>query len=123
LGTARADFHGGNASSLFASGRKLLSFPDHVKIWIGHDYPPEGREAPVTGITVGDHKKHNKHLQDSMNEPDFVDLRMKRDATLAEPKLLHQSLQMNLRAGKLPQQTTAGHRILATPLQLKAAEW
>lgn len=102
---------------MFASGRKLLSLPDHVRIWSGHDYPPEGRNVPASGMTVAEHRKLNKHLKDAIHEDEFVRVRKQRDATLAEPKLLHPSMQMNLRAGKLPAPTGLGHRMLALPLK------
>jgi glyoxylase-like metal-dependent hydrolase (beta-lactamase superfamily II) len=123
IGTARCDFPGGSANNLFASARKLLGLSDHVKIWTGHDYPPEGRGAPVPWMSVQDHKAQNKHLKDGVTEEEFVALRKERDAKLAEPKLLHQSLQVNIRAGRLPRPMESGHRMLHLPLKLKGAEW
>ncbi|KAG9596726.1 putative metallo-beta-lactamase domain protein, partial [Aureobasidium melanogenum] len=117
FGTARADFPGGSASDLFNSGRKLLSLPDHVKIWTGHDYLTEEREEAVPFMSVHDHRKGNKHLKDGLTEKDFVALRTQRDATLAAPKLLHASLQMNIRAGRLPKATAWGERFLHLPLK------
>ncbi len=123
MGTARADFPGGDAAALFASGRKLLSLPGHVTVWSGHDYPPEGRDAPVSRMTVAEHRARNKHLHDAIQQDDFVNLRKQRDATLSEPKLLHPSLQMNLRAGKLPEPTSLGQRMLSVPLKVGQLEW
>jgi glyoxylase-like metal-dependent hydrolase (beta-lactamase superfamily II) len=123
IGSARCDFPGGSAKDLFASGRKLLSLSDEVKIWPGHDYPPEGRDAPQPWMTVQQHKEWNLHLKDGMTEKDFIALREKRDVTLAAPKLLHQSLQMNIRAGRLPRATEAGSRMLHLPLKLTCKEW
>ncbi|KAK5073282.1 hypothetical protein LTR70_010420 [Exophiala xenobiotica] len=123
LGSARADFPGGSAEDLFRSGRKLLSLPNDVKIYTGHDYPPEGREAPLPYMSVRDHRGKNKHLKDGTSEKDFVKLRRERDVTLAEPKLLHQSLQMNIRAGRLPAPTDTGLRMLHIPLKMKEAQW
>lgn len=97
--------------------------PEHVTIYVGHDYPPKGRDMPVSGTTVGEHRRRNKHLNDDMKEQEFVQMRKERDKTLAEPKLLHQSLQLNLRAGRLPETSDAGFRLIATPLRLKNAEW
>ncbi|KAH8817200.1 putative metallo-beta-lactamase domain protein [Xylogone sp. PMI_703] len=116
IGTARCDFPGGSAHNLFDSGRKLLNLPDHVKIWPGHDYPPEGREA-IPCMTVQEHKNQNKHLRDGVTEEQFVALRKERDQKLGEPRLLHQSLQINIRAGRLPQPTESGHRMLRLPLK------
>ncbi|KAE8316118.1 beta-lactamase-like protein [Aspergillus transmontanensis] len=123
IGTARCDFPGGSAHSLFNSGRKLLSLPDHVRIWTGHDYPPEGRATPIPWLSVQDHKSQNKHLKDGITEEEFVSLRQERDAKLAEPRLLHQSLQINIRAGQLPKPTEAGHRMLHVPLKLGDVKW
>ncbi|OQD63135.1 hypothetical protein PENPOL_c010G06116 [Penicillium polonicum] len=122
IGTARCDFPGGDANDLFRSGRKLLSLPDHFKIWTGHDYPPEGRD-PVPWVSVQGHKELNKHLKDGISEEEFVTLRKERDAGLAAPKLLHQSLQVNIRAGHLPSPTKFGHRLLHLPLKLTGEAW
>ncbi|CAG7951017.1 unnamed protein product [Penicillium salamii] len=120
IGTARCDFPGGDAKDLFQSGRKLLSLPGHVKIWTGHDYPPAGRE-PMPWLSVQDHRELNKHLKDGVNEDTFVALRQERDAGLAAPRLLHQSLQINIRAGRLPAPTEAGQRLLHVPLKIEDA--
>lgn len=123
FGTARADFPGGDATDLFNSGRKLLSLPDHIKIWTGHDYLTENRNIAVPFMSVGDHKKGNKHLKDGLTEKEFVALRTQRDAALAAPKLLHPSLQMNIRAGRLPKCTASGQRMLHLPLKFGGMEW
>ncbi|KZL85296.1 metallo-beta-lactamase domain, partial [Colletotrichum incanum] len=123
IGTARCDFPGGSANNLFHSGRRLLSLPTHFKIWTGHDYPPTGRAYPVSWVTVGDHRKHNQHLKDGITESEFVARRRERDAKLGEPKLLHQSLQTNIRAGQLPKPTASGHRMLRLPMKLGGMHW
>ncbi|KAK6005919.1 hypothetical protein QM012_007561 [Aureobasidium pullulans] len=123
FGTARADFPGGDATDLFNSGRKLLSLSDHVKIWTGHDYLTEQRNTAVPFMSVRDHKRANKHLKDGLTEEEFVALRNQRDATLAAPRLFHPSLQMNIRAGRLPKPTASGQRILQVPLKLGGIEW
>ncbi|KAH0275159.1 putative metallo-beta-lactamase domain protein, partial [Aureobasidium melanogenum] len=123
FGTARADFPGGSASDLFNSGRKLLSLPEHARIWTGHDYSTEECEEAVPFMSVHDHRKGNKHLRDGLTEEKFVALRTQRDATLAAPKLLHPSLQMNIRAGRLPKATALGERFLHLPLKLGGIEW
>ncbi|ETI24238.1 hypothetical protein G647_03607 [Cladophialophora carrionii CBS 160.54] len=123
IGTARCDFPGGSSTDLFASGRKLLALPDEVKIWTGHDYPPEGRDAPVPWMTVRQHKQRNKHLREGVTEQEFVALRDERDAKLGEPRLLHQSLQMNIRAGRLPKPTTSGPAMLHLPLKVRGLRW
>ncbi|KAG8668100.1 hypothetical protein FPOAC1_007468 [Fusarium poae] len=115
VGSARADFPGGSAKDIFKSGRKLLSLPEDTKIWVGHDYPPEGRDA-LPFAAVGEHKKNNKHLKDGTQEDEFVEMRRKRDATLAAPRLIHPSLQVNIRGGQLPAPSTSGSRMFHLPL-------
>ncbi|KAF2004992.1 Metallo-hydrolase/oxidoreductase [Amniculicola lignicola CBS 123094] len=122
IGTARADFPGGSATSLYESGRKLLRLPEHFKIWPGHDYPSEDR-APIASVSVKEHKEHNKHLANDTTQQEFVLMREERDSGLAAPKLLHPSLQFNIRAGQLPSPTPAGQRFLRLPLKLKPSEW
>jgi glyoxylase-like metal-dependent hydrolase (beta-lactamase superfamily II) len=122
IGTARCDFPGGSARDLYASGRKLLSLPDHYKIWTGHDYPPEGRSEPVPWMSVRDHKTLNKHLKEGICEEEFVALRRERDDGLKAPRLLHQSLQINIRAGRLPKVEESGFRFLHVPLVV-GGEW
>ncbi|RVX74952.1 hypothetical protein B0A52_01229 [Exophiala mesophila] len=123
LGSARADFPGGDAQMLFRSGRKLLQLPDHVKIWSGHDYPPEDQKGRVPWMTVRQQRDQNKHLKEDVTETDFVALRQQRDATLGPPKLLDQSLQINIRAGRLPRPSSSGLRMLHVPLKLEHAQW
>ncbi|KAF7447600.1 metallo-beta-lactamase superfamily protein [Pyrenophora tritici-repentis] len=94
LGTARCDFPGGSAPSLYLSARKLLSLPSHVKIWTGHDYPAASREA-VPWMTVQDHKERNRHVKQGVEEEEFIRLRQERDAGLEAPGLLDPALQVN----------------------------
>ncbi|KAH7412774.1 metallo-beta-lactamase domain protein [Cadophora sp. MPI-SDFR-AT-0126] len=122
IGSARCDFPGGSAHDLFRSGRRLLALPSTVKIWTGHDYPPNDRTTPMAFMTVQDHRKQNKHLSDSVTEEDFVHLRKERDATLGEPRLLHQSLQINIRGGRPPKPTALGDSFLHLPMKLKGVE-
>lgn len=122
IGTARCDFPGGNASNLFHSGRKLLNLDDHVKIWPGHDYPPEGRD-PIPWMSVRDQKLQNKHLKETVSEEEFVSKRTERDGILSQPRLLHPSLQVNIRAGRLPRAGEFGLRMLHLPLKLGGLEW
>lgn len=116
LGTARCDFPGGNAHDLFRSANKLLGMPDSVKIWTGHDYPTASRKAPQSWLSVKDHRERNKHVMAGTTEQEFVAMRTARDESLAAPRLLHQSLQINIRAGRLPKPTPTGHRLLHIPL-------
>ncbi|KAK3493036.1 beta-lactamase-like protein [Neurospora hispaniola] len=120
IGTARCDFPGGSAQDLYHSGRKLLqSLPDETKIWTGHDYPPEDRKEPVPCLTVKEHRERNKHLRDGITEEEFVKAREERDRNLAAPRLLHQSLQVNIRAGKLPGENESGLRLLHLPVKIR----
>lgn len=121
LGTARCDFHGGNAHALYHSARMLLSLPDHVRIWTGHDYPAEGERPPEPWASVGEHRRKNKHVRDGITEKEFVTTRSGRDKTLAAPRLVHESLQVNIRAGHLPGADEAGTRVLKVPLNVQGA--
>ncbi|KAK4246520.1 hypothetical protein C7999DRAFT_33041 [Corynascus novoguineensis] len=103
VGSARCDFPGGNARDLFRTASKLLSLPSTFKIYTGHDYPPNmPRSAPQAVSTVAEQIEHNKHLKRGTSEDEFVSWRTERDAALAEPRLIHQALQVNIRAGSLP---------------------
>ncbi|OJJ86968.1 MBL fold metallo-hydrolase [Aspergillus glaucus CBS 516.65] len=123
IGTARCDFPGGSARDMFQSGRKLLGLADEVKIWTGHDYPPQGREGPRPWMSVREHRRHNKHLMDGTTLEAYVAMREERDAKMSEPKLLHPSLQINIRAGQLPKPTPSGHRMLHLPLKSEGVAW
>ncbi|KAF3036886.1 Ethylmalonic encephalopathy 1 [Didymella heteroderae] len=124
IGTARCDFPGGSAKSLYESAQKLLSLQDGVKIWTGHDYPacPERCEE-VPWMTVRDHKEKNKHVSRDMKEDSFLKTRGERDSSLSAPKLLDPSLQINIRAGKLPRPTASGQRLMHLPLKVDATKW
>lgn len=119
IGTARCDFPGGSAHVLYQSARKILSLPNHVKIWTGHDYPPEGTREPVPYVSVGSHKELNRHVRDGVTKEEFVKMREERDSHLAAPRLLHESLQVNVRAGRLPKENEAGMRLLKVPVKVK----
>jgi glyoxylase-like metal-dependent hydrolase (beta-lactamase superfamily II) len=100
-GSARADFPGGDAGQLYDSIKRLLSLPDELRLFICHDYGPNGR-AIAWETTVGEEKANNIHLKDGQTREEFVALRETRDATLAMPKLIIPSLQVNMRAGEMP---------------------
>ncbi|EWY79897.1 hypothetical protein FOYG_16962 [Fusarium oxysporum NRRL 32931] len=123
IGSARVDFPGGSAEATFNSGRKILGLPDDTKIWVGHDYPSAGRDAPVPFMTVKQQKYGNKHLKDGIAEREFTEMRRKHDESLAAPRLLHPSLQMNIRAGRLPAPTSSGQRTVHLPLVLPKVDW
>jgi len=124
VGSARCDFPGGSATALFGSMTKLLAFPVDYRLYTGHDYPPDGRRSdseivskPISFTTVGEQRSKNKHVKDGTIKEDFVKWRSERDAGLAEPKLIHQALQFNIRAGHLPKADSEGYRFFRVPLQ------
>lgn len=108
---------------MYKSAQKLLSLPSHVKIWTGHDYPPEGKREPVPAVTVATHKMENRHVKDDMTKDEFVALRSERDKHLAAPRLIHESLQVNVRGGRLPKENDAGMRLLKLPLKVNSSVW
>jgi glyoxylase-like metal-dependent hydrolase (beta-lactamase superfamily II) len=115
VGTARCDFPGGNANTLYQSIQKVLSYPDETKLYMCHDYPPSDRPAAYC-TTVGEEKKSNIHVHDGVSEAEFVQMRNKRDATLDMPTLILPSIQVNIRAGHLPEPEENGKSYLKIPL-------
>ena len=101
VGSARCDFPGGCAKTLYASARKLLSLPSSTRLFMCHDYPPENR-AVMFETTVAEQRAHNIHLHDGISESEFVRMRTERDATLAMPVLILPAVQVNIRAGEFP---------------------
>jgi glyoxylase-like metal-dependent hydrolase (beta-lactamase superfamily II) len=114
-GTARCDFPGGDAATLYRSIRKILALPDDTVIHTGHDYPPEGR-APAWTSTVAEQKAGNIHVHDGIDEAAFVAMRNARDATLRPPRLILPSLQVNIRAGDMPPPDSDGRIYLRLPV-------
>ncbi|MBB3811097.1 MBL fold metallo-hydrolase [Pseudochelatococcus contaminans] len=122
-GTARADFPGGDARVLWRSIQAILALPDETRIFTGHDYQPGGRE-PQWESTVAEQKAANIHMARYKIEDDFVAAREARDRTLAMPKLILQSLQINMNGGRLPVPEANGRRYLKIPLDLlTGAAW
>lgn len=117
-GTARADFPGGDARTLYRSIQKLLALPDDTRLYLCHDYKAPGRDHYAWETTVADEKSHNVHVGGGVDEDRFVAMREARDATLAAPTLLLPSLQVNIRAGRLPAPEDNGRRYLKIPLKL-----
>jgi glyoxylase-like metal-dependent hydrolase (beta-lactamase superfamily II) len=115
-GTARADFPGGDARTLFRSIHKVLSLPPETRIFVGHDYLPEDRSDYRWETSVAEERAGNIHIGDGQTEDAFVALRTARDATLAAPTLILPSLQVNIRAGALPEPSAAGHVFLRLPV-------
>jgi glyoxylase-like metal-dependent hydrolase (beta-lactamase superfamily II) len=115
-GTARADFPGGSAQALYGSMRKILDLPPETRIFVGHDYLPEGRSTFVWETTVADQRAHNVHMHDGISEAAFIAMRTARDKTLEAPLLILPSLQVNIRAGALPPASPGGHVYLRLPI-------
>ncbi|OGB71559.1 MAG: MBL fold metallo-hydrolase [Burkholderiales bacterium RIFOXYC12_FULL_65_23] len=114
-GTARCDFPGGSASTLYDSIQKVLRLPDDTELYLCHDYPPDGRE-PQCVTTVAEQRRANVHVHQGVSEGEFVAMRQQRDATLAMPVLILPSVQVNMRAGQLPLPEDNGRRYLKIPL-------
>lgn len=114
-GTARADFPGGDARELYRSTRRILALPAETRLFMCHDYGPDGREIRWE-TTVGEERSHNIHVRDGVSEDDFVAMRTARDATLGMPRLIIPSIQVNMKAGALPEPEDNGTRYLKVPL-------
>ncbi len=117
-GTARADFPGGDARTLYRSIQRLLSLPPETRLFMCHDYKAPGRDTYAWETTVGEERDRNVHVGKGVSEDDFVAMREKRDATLAAPVLLLPSIQVNIRAGKFPPAESNGVRYLKIPVKL-----
>jgi len=115
VGTARCDFPGGSASNLYRSIQSILKYPPNTKLYMCHDYPPNGR-APEYQSTVADQKEANIHVHDGITEEQFVAMRTKRDAGLEMPVLILPSIQVNIRAGHMPKAEGNGTAYLKIPL-------
>ena len=114
-GTARCDFPGGSAATLYQSIQRVLALPDDTELYLCHDYPPGDRE-PHGVTTVAKQKANNVHLRNGVSEADFVAMRQKRDATLAMPVLILPSVQVNMRAGHMPPPEDNGTTYLKIPI-------
>jgi glyoxylase-like metal-dependent hydrolase (beta-lactamase superfamily II) len=115
VGTARCDFPGGNAHTLYASTRKILSLPPQTRLFMCHDYPPNGREVSFE-TTVAEQRAHNIHVHDGITEQQFVAMRTRRDATLEMPVLILPAVQINIRAGEMPPKEDNGIAYAKIPL-------
>jgi glyoxylase-like metal-dependent hydrolase (beta-lactamase superfamily II) len=116
-GTARTDFPGGDASTLYKSVKKLLALSPETRIFTCHDYKAPGRDFFAWESTVADQAAGNIHIRPGVTEDEFVAMRRARDATLAPPALLLPSIQVNLRAGQLPDEHANGVRYLMIPIK------
>ncbi|QYX51803.1 MBL fold metallo-hydrolase [Pseudomonas sp. S07E 245] len=114
-GTARCDFPGADARTLYRSIRRLLAFPDHSQLFMCHDYLPEGRALRFV-TTVAEQRASNIHIRQGISEDEFVAMREARDATLDMPVLILPAVQVNMRSGQLPEPESNGVRYLKIPL-------
>lgn len=117
VGTSRCDFPGGDAKTLYASTRTLLNLPPQTRLFMCHDYPPQGRDVRFE-TTVAEQRAHNIHLHDGITEEQFIAMRTKRDATLEMPVLILPAVQINIRAGELPPKEDNGVAYAKIPLNL-----
>ena len=115
VGTARCDFPGGDASTLYASTRTLLNLPPETRLFMCHDYPPDGREVKFE-TTVAEQRAKNIHVHDGITEAQFIEMRTKRDATLEMPVLILPAVQINIRAGEFPPTESNGVSYVKIPL-------
>jgi glyoxylase-like metal-dependent hydrolase (beta-lactamase superfamily II) len=116
FGTARCDFPGGSAEDLYASIQKILVLPDATRIFVCHDYKALGREDYAWESTVGEQKAQNIHIGSGKDAATFVAMRQARDAALGMPKLIVPSLQVNMRAGQMPEPEQDGKVFLKVPI-------
>lgn len=116
FGTARCDFPGGSAETLYHSIQKILALPDATRIFVGHDYKAPGRSDYAWETTVGAQKAANVHIGSGRDKDTFVKARNARDAELAMPKLIIPSLQVNMRAGRMPEPDESGKTFLKVPV-------
>lgn len=117
-GTARADFPGGDARTLYCSIRKIFALPDETRLFMCHDYLPEGRSEHRWETTVGEQKRGNIQIHDGVSEDEFVAMREARDAQLGMPKLILPSIQVNIRAGHMPPVEDNGKVYLKLPVNI-----
>ena len=115
-GTARADFPGGDARTLYRSIRKVLSLPGETRLFMCHDYKAPGRDEYKWETTVAEEREHNIHVHEGVSEDEFVAMREARDATLSMPRLILPSIQINMRAGQMPEPEENGTSYIKIPL-------
>lgn len=120
-GTARCDFPGGDAASLFDSIQRLHTLPAETRLFLCHDYPGDGVQ-PVCSVTVAESRARNVHVSENTEKNEFVSMRRKRDAGLGLPRLIYPALQINIRAGAVPAPDSTGVSYLRTPFDVSLAE-
>jgi glyoxylase-like metal-dependent hydrolase (beta-lactamase superfamily II) len=117
-GTARCDFPGGDARTLYQSIQKLFALPGDTRVFMCHDYKAPGREEFLHETTIAAEREHNVHVHAGISEDQFVSMRTARDATLGMPTLILPSVQINMRGGELPEPESNGTRYLKIPLDV-----
>jgi len=117
-GTARCDFPGGDARTMYTSIQKLFSLPDETRMFMCHDYKAPDRDHYLNETTVGEERKHNIHVGEGIDMEHFIQMREERDATLAMPRLILPSVQVNMRAGHMPEPEDNGQSYLKVPVNL-----
>jgi glyoxylase-like metal-dependent hydrolase (beta-lactamase superfamily II) len=117
-GTARSDFPGGDAATLYRSIQAIFALPPATRVFVGHDYLPPGRSEFRWATTVAEERAHNVHVRQGVDETTFVTLREARDRELAPPTLILPSLQVNIRAGALPAPSAKGRVFLKLPVTM-----
>lgn len=117
-GTARCDFPGGDARTLYKSIQRVFSLPSETRLFMCHDYKAPGRDEYANETTVADERQHNIHVKEGISEEDFVRMRTERDATLAMPRLILPSVQVNMRAGQMPPAEDNDQVYLKIPINL-----
>jgi len=117
-GTARCDFPGGDAHTLYLSVQKLFALPDETRMFMCHDYKAPGRDHYLNETTVGEERLHNVHVGEGKCEQEFIKMRTERDATLSMPRLILPSVQVNMRAGHMPEPEENGQAYLKVPVNL-----
>ena len=116
FGTARCDFPGGSAETMYSSTQKIFELPSEMRMFMCHDYLPQGRTEYQWETTVGEQKNSNIHLQEGTDAQAFIKQRTERDAELGMPKLIIPSIQTNMRGGEIPNQEDNGVSYLNTPI-------
>jgi glyoxylase-like metal-dependent hydrolase (beta-lactamase superfamily II) len=116
FGTARCDFPGGDAATLYRSVQKILALPGETRMFLCHDYKAPGRDIYIWETTVAEERAHNVHVREGISEDQFTKMRKAKDATLDMPRLILPSVQVNMRAGELPPAEDNGIRYLKIPL-------
>ena len=116
FGTARCDFPGGDAGTLFDSIQKLFALPGQTRVFLCHDYKAPGRDEFVWETTIAEEKANNIHVKEGTSREAFIKMRTERDAKLAMPKLILPSVQINMRAGNMPEPEANGQRYMKLPI-------